>query len=75
MKKARVRFTPEAARVIATLPPEIKELVRASIDELLISLQSGAELTGELEGYRSLRAKRYRVVYRLDDAETTVEYC
>lgn len=73
MKKARVRFTPEAARVIATLPPEIKKLVGASIDELLINPQSGAELTGELEGYRSLRAKRYRVVYRLDDAETTVE--
>ena len=43
------------------------------MDELLINPQSGAELTGELEGYRSLRAKRYRVVYRLDDAETTVE--
>ena len=71
MKKARVRFTPEAARVIATVPPEIKKLVRASIDE--INPQSGAELTGELEGYRSLRAKRYRVVYRLGDAETTVE--
>jgi mRNA-degrading endonuclease RelE of RelBE toxin-antitoxin system len=57
LKKARVRFTPEAASVISTLPPEIKKLVRASIDELLINPQSGGELTGELEGYRSLRQR------------------
>jgi mRNA interferase RelE/StbE len=73
LKKARARFTPEAARTIARLPPEIKQLVRASIDELLINPESGSELTGELEGYRSSRAKRYRIVYRLNDAEMTVE--
>ena len=73
MKKARARFTPEAARLIATLPPEIKKLVRASIDELLINPESGSELTGELDGYRSSRAKRYRILYRLDEPEMTVE--
>lgn len=73
MKKARALFTPEAARLIATLPPEIKKLVRTSIDELLVNSESGSELTGELEGYRSLKAKRYRIVYRRNDAETTVE--
>lgn len=74
MKKAKARFTPEAARLTATLPPEIKKLVRASIDELLLNPESGSELTGELEGYRSSRAKRYRIVYRLDEPEMTVEY-
>ena len=33
----------------------------------------GSELTGELEGYRSLRAKRHRIIYRLNDSETSVE--
>jgi hypothetical protein len=50
-------FHSEAARLIATLPPEIKKLVRASIDELLINPESGSELTGELEGYRSSRQR------------------
>ena len=72
MKKARALFTPEAARLITALPPEIKKLVRASIDELLVNPESGSELTGELEGYRSLKAKRYRIVYRPNDAEMTV---
>lgn len=73
MKKTACRFTPEAARLIATLPPEIKKLVRSSIDTLLEKPHTGSELTGELEGYRSLRAKRYRIIYRLNDSETSVE--
>jgi mRNA interferase RelE/StbE len=73
LKKATCRFTPEAARLIATLPPEIKKLVRSSIDTLLAKPYGGAELTGELEGYRSLKAKRYRIIYRLNDSETGIE--
>ena len=73
MKKATCRFTPVAARLIATLPPEIKKLVRSSIDTLLAKPHAGSELTGELVGYRSLKAKRYRIIYRLNDAETSIE--
>ena len=73
MKKTACRFTPEAARLIATLPPEIKKLVRSAVDTLLAKPHTGSELTGELEGYRSLKAKRYRIIYRLNDAEKSVE--
>ena len=57
VEEGTCRFTPEAARLVATLPPEIKKLVRSSIDTLLGKPHIGSELTGELEGYRSLRAK------------------
>jgi mRNA-degrading endonuclease RelE of RelBE toxin-antitoxin system len=60
------------AIIIATLSPEIKKLVRSSIDTLLAKPHTGSELTGELEGYRSLKAKRYRIIYRLNDSETSV---
>jgi mRNA interferase RelE/StbE len=73
LRKTTLRFTPEAARLVATLPPEIKRLVRSSIDILLAEPQAGSELTGELEGYGSLKAKRYRIIYRLDDTETAIE--
>jgi mRNA-degrading endonuclease RelE of RelBE toxin-antitoxin system len=73
LKKATCRFTPEAARLIATLLPEIKKLVRSFIDTLLGKPHIGSELTGELEGYCSLRAKRYRIIYRLNDSETSIE--
>ena len=73
MKKTACRFTPEAARLIVRLPPDIKKLVRASIDTLLEKPHTGSELTGELESYRSFKAKRYRIIYRLNDAETSIE--
>jgi addiction module RelE/StbE family toxin len=73
LKKAACRFTPEAARLIATLPPDIRKLVRSSIDTLLTKPYAGSELTGELEGYRTLKAKRYRIIYRLNDTETRIE--
>jgi len=73
LKKTACRFTPEAARLIATLPPEIQKLVPYSIDTLLTKPHAGSELTGELEGYRSLKAKRYHIIYRLSDAESSIE--
>ena len=73
MKKATCRFTPEAARPIATLLLEIKKLVLSSIDTLLAKPHTGSELTRELEGYRSLKAKRYPIIYRRNDSETIVE--
>lgn len=48
MKKLRAGFTPEAARLIAKLPPDVKKLVRSSIDKLLTTPNAGAELVAEL---------------------------
>jgi mRNA interferase RelE/StbE len=69
----RVRFTREASRLIAKLPPEIKKLIRSAIDELRKDPFRGSELAGELAGYRSLKARRYRVIYRVDEDETVLE--
>jgi addiction module RelE/StbE family toxin len=73
LKRTRCRFTPEAAGLIAKLSPEIKKLVRSSIDTLLESPHAGSELAGELEGYRSLKARRYRIIYRFDSNEAVIE--
>jgi len=69
----RLRFTPEAARLIARLPPEIKKLVRSAIDELPEDPRKGPELSGELAGFRSLKARRYRIIYRLDEGARALE--
>lgn len=73
MSPYRPRFTPEAARLIARLPPEIKKLVRSAIDELLENPRRGSELAGELAGFRSLKARRYRIIYRLDEETRALE--
>ena len=73
MSKYFARYTPESSRLIASLPPEIKRLVRSTIDELLTKQELGTELTGELDGYRSYRVRRYRIIYRVNEKESCLE--
>src|SRR4051794_4440791 len=69
----RVRFIPEAARHIAKLPPEVKQLIRAAIDDLRDDPRKGAELAGDLASYRSLKSRRYRIIYRLNEEEGALD--
>ena len=73
MSKFFARYTPECARLIAKLPPEIKQLVRSTIDALLVKPTMGTELTGELDGYCSYRVRRYRIIYRMNEEESCIE--
>jgi addiction module RelE/StbE family toxin len=73
LSKVAARYTPECARLIAKFPPEIKRLVRSSIDTLLDKPKLGAELTGELDGYYPYRVRRYRIIYRVNEDESTID--
>ena len=68
MSKFFARYTPECSRLISKLPPEIKRLVRSTVDTLLTEHGMGTELTGELDGYRSYRVRRYRIIRRVNEA-------
>lgn len=73
MTKLSPRYTPEAARLIKHLPPELKRLVRGAIDSLCTDPHIGHELLGDLTGYRSYRVRRYRVIYRVDEHESFLD--
>jgi mRNA interferase RelE/StbE len=73
LSKYFARYTPECSRLISKLPPEIKRLVRSTIDALLTKRDMGMELTGELEGYRSYRVRRYRIIYRVNEDDSCLE--
>ena len=73
MRSYRVRYTPDAARLIGTLPLEVKRVLRSAIDELRRGPEEGGELVGEFLGYRSLRVRRYRVIYRMHDEDASVD--
>lgn len=73
MTSYRVRFTPEASRLIASLPPETKRLIRSAIDDLRQDPYKGSELSGEFAGYRSLKPRRYRIIYRVNEEELLLE--
>ena len=74
MSKFVARYTPECSPSFSNLPPEIERLVRSTIDALLTKPEIGTELTGELDGYRSYRVRRYRIIYRVNEEEPCLEF-
>jgi mRNA interferase RelE/StbE len=73
LSKFSARYTPECARLISKLPPDIKRLVRSTLDVLITKPEMGTELTGELDGYRSYRVRRYRIIYRVNEEDSCIE--
>lgn len=73
MKRYRARYTPEAAARIRALHPEIKRYVRDGIRTLLVDPLAGKPLQWELAGFRSLRVRQHRIVYRLSEATASLD--
>ncbi|GJL67608.1 MAG: hypothetical protein NPIRA06_02430 [Nitrospirales bacterium] len=72
MTPYRVRYTPEAGGPIRKLHPEIKQEIRA-IRTFQDAPLTGHSLQQELFGYRSYRVRSYRIIYRLNDDERTID--
>ena len=67
-----VRYTPEAAEVIRHSHPEVRAAIRRAIRALALDPEAGSPLELELEGFRSLRVGRYRVLYRIDTGRLVI---
>ncbi len=63
----RVKLTPSAARMFNNLHPTIKTQLKSILKELYQNPYLGKGLRDELAGFRSLKMKRYRVVYQIDN--------
>ena len=66
MAKAQIRFRvpAEVAQLVRGLHPDIKRKARAAFDRLAQDVEAGTALQGDLQGLRSLRVARIRVIYR-----------
>ncbi len=66
MAKAQIRFRvpAEVAQLVRGLHPDIKRKVRAALDRLAQDVEAGKALQGDLQGLRSLRVARFRIIYR-----------
>ncbi len=73
MTPYRLRYTPEAADRIRKLHPQVKQHIREAIRSLRDIPLSGHALQQELYGYRSFRVRSYRIIYRLNDDERTLD--
>jgi mRNA interferase RelE/StbE len=59
-----VRLPPEVQGAIRTLHPDLKRRVRAALDLIRATPNSGKPLKRELRGWRSLPVGRLRIIYR-----------
>jgi len=65
MPSYKLRVPDHLAWFIRGLHPEIKRKIKGSLKCIAIEPNSGKALKEELEGLRSFRVSRFRIVYRI----------
>ena len=73
MKKWKMRFTPESAVLLSKLHPENKRKIKQALNELRQNPQVGKDLQEELFGFKSLRLKKYRIIYMINEEDNYIE--
>lgn len=69
----RLVYAAACRRQILRLAPPLKPLVKRVIERLVLAPHGGKRLERELSGFLALRAKRYRVIYRIVEGTRKVE--
>jgi mRNA-degrading endonuclease RelE of RelBE toxin-antitoxin system len=73
VKPIRIVYALSAGKFLRHLHPDLKAVIRSAIDELRLMPLHGKSLHGEFSGLRSLRYKKYRVIYRYLEKTQTIE--
>jgi mRNA interferase RelE/StbE len=73
MKKWKIRFTPEASRLLSKLHPDNKGQVKQALTELRQNPFTGKDLQEKLSGFKSLRLKQYRIIYNINEEENFIQ--
>ena len=66
-------YSETSRKQIRKLHPQIKPVVKSKIEKLHENPFFGKWLEKELSGYLSMRAKRFRVIYKIRNNDQTVE--
>ena len=60
----KLKMTDEIRALIRHLHPAMKQKVRVALAEILENPGCGKTLRGELQGLRSFRVSKFRIIYR-----------
>lgn len=69
----KLLYSETSMKQIRKLHPQIKQVVKSKIEKLQENPFSGKELEKELSGYLSIRAKRFRIIYKISGNDQTIE--
>jgi len=67
--KKKLRVPDEIVALIRGCHPQLKRKIRAGLRDILIEPEAGKSLKDELEGLRSYRISRFRIIYRLSSKQ------
>jgi len=73
MSGRRLKMSAETADFIRTLHPELKRKVKASMQAVLEEPRAGKALKDKLEGLRSFRVGKLRIVYNITRNKGIIE--
>ncbi len=62
-----LRVPDEVVKLIRGLHPHLKKKIRGSLETILSDPHAGKALKEELDGLRSFRVSRFRIIYRISD--------
>ena len=61
----KLRVPDDVAELVRTMHPELKKKVKVSLQMIVSNPYRGKALQVELEGLRSFRVSRFRIIYRI----------
>ena len=71
--KFKLIYAETSLKQIKKLHPYLKPLIKAKIEQISSEPYIGKLLEKELSGYLSFRAKRYRIIYKVEEDTKTIE--
>jgi len=73
MGRPGLRVPDETAELIRSLHPDLKRKIKAALQTILADPQAGKALKDDLEGLRSFRVGKFRVVYAKSSGGTVID--
>jgi mRNA interferase RelE/StbE len=66
----KLRVTDEIVAFVRGCHPKLKRKIRAGLKHIVTEPESGKSLKDELEGLKSYRISRFRIIYRISSRQT-----
>ena len=67
--RKKLRVPDEIVALIRGCHPQLKKKIRAGLRHILTEPESGKSLKDELEGLKSYRIRRFRIIYRISSKQ------
>jgi mRNA interferase RelE/StbE len=72
-KKFKLHYSETSINLIKKLHPQLKSIIKTKIEQIRENPFLGKHLQNELSGYLSFRAKRFRIIYKIDNDKNAVQ--